>query len=489
MAALMLMTACTDNTNFLYGDVIDKYNNKPVEGCVVTLESENGVVMETQTTGADGRWGFEVEVGTYTVAFNKNGYAPIEEEDICIEYNKTKVKLTTILGESSSEVDSEWFEDGAAKFAAGDGTAAKPYIIKSSKQLKLIAENSDMHFKLVNDIDLRNKKWTPIEEFSGTFDGNGYTIHNLRVEDNTSNGLFGKVSGNVKNLNIKGVYIVGDNSGAIAGRLLNGAIIEKCKTTLTDGSLIRGKYAGGIVGSLESSSYNSYIAIENCITESKASNAVINGTYVGGIAGKASLATSSSTNSTIKNCDSFCNIYGESYVGGICGYVYGGMSIEYCRYDGNISGTQYVGGIVGYNYYSTIIGCKASGNIEGDNYIGGICGDNSSTRIIASYSNCNITASLAASYIGGITGNGNGSIYLSYSTTVCNHDKFQPIGSSKSSQINCYSVYDTQDIAEKMFEAYSDYAEYWNFDNVWYWEGQINGSKKQVRCPKLVWEM
>jgi hypothetical protein len=40
-----------------------------------------------------------------------------------------------------------------------------------------------------------------------------------------------------------------------------------------------------------------------------------------------------------------------------------------------------------------------------------------------------------------------------------------------------------------MFESYSDYADYWDFDNIWVWEGEINGVKKQVRCPRLAWEM
>ena len=489
LAALMLMTACTDNTNFIYGDVIDKHENKPVEGCIVTLESGDGVIMETQTTGADGRWGFEVEEGTYAVAFKKAGYAPVKEEDIFIEYSKTKVKLIANLGESSSDVDAEWFEEGAAKFAAGDGSAEKPYIIKSSKQLMLVADNSDMHFRLVNDIDLHNKKWNPIKEFSGTFDGNGFTIHNLRVEDKESNGLFGTVQGTVKNLNIKGVYITGNYSGAIAGRAYNGATISNCKTTLIDGSLIRGTYAGGIVGSIRHNSYNDYFAIKNCIVESTANKAAIYGTRVGGIAGEVNINSYSASNSIIKECDAFCNIYGEEYVGGISGYVTGAFSIAYCRYNGNLSGTQYVGGITGYQSYSKTIGCKASGNIEGDDNIGGISGKNATANIIASYSNCDITASAAAKYIGGILGTaGSSKISLCYSTTICNHSNFSPI-SYDGTKEHSYSVYETKDIAEKMFESYSDYADYWDFDNIWVWEGEINGVKKQVRCPRLAWEM
>jgi hypothetical protein len=54
--------------------------------------------------------------------------------------------------------------------------------------------------------------------------------------------------------------------------------------------------------------------------------------------------------------------------------------------------------------------------------------------------------------------------------------------------VDSYSVYDTDDIALHMEEAYSDYADYWNFDNTWTWSGKISGKQRSVRCPRLAWE-
>ena len=480
LIAILLTTACTDTTNFIYGDVVDKHSGEAIEGCQVMLMASNGTLLSAQKTGADGRWGFEMEIGEYSVAFAKSGYADVQEDYISIEFEKTQVKLITKLGEGSSEIEIGWTENGSASSPDGDGTEKKPFIIKTSKHLDFIREeNSGLYFKLANDIDLHNKNWLPIENFSGTFDGNGYTIYNLRVErdDISYRGLIGQLSGTVKNLTISGLKIKGENIGAIAGKV-NYGTVDNCKVILTDSSMLRGTCVGGIAGEV------SYSYIENCTVESTYNGVAINGSKVGGIVGY----TSYSNNvGNIKDCRVNCNIAGESYIGGICGYIHSNLPISSCEYKGDISGTQYVGGISGYDSYGCkIIACKAVANIDADDYIGGLLGYGGST-IIASYSYGKITAASSAKYIGGISGGHysyTSSTHLCYSTTICNHSKFVPIENSN----NCYSVYDTANIAEKMEEAYSDYADYWNFNNAWIWKGTINREEKQVICPRLAWE-
>ena len=346
-------------------------------------------------------------------------------------------------------------------------------------------------FKLANDIDLNNKNWLPIASFSGTLDGDGHTIYNLRVErdDIASRGLIGTLGGTVKNLTIKGVKINGDKSGAIAGSANANTQVSNCAVILTDGSVLSGSNVGGIIGYINNSSYNNPIFVEECSVETTNSNISITGSNVGGIVGYSTLSTSQA-GSKVKNCKVTCNVYGEKNVGGIIGYSYGCLTIGSCEYQGNLSGTQNVGGIVGYDYYSTIAGCKASGNIEGIDELGCISGENASGTIIASYSNCNITAESAAKYVGGIAGSTNSYIRLCYSASVCNHSKYQPISNSTQYHKDSYSIYDdgVSNIAQKMEDAYSDYAEYWNFNNTWTWKGTINGTSKQVVCPRLAWE-
>lgn len=453
----------------------------------LTLNKSEGLMQSGSeiviTTTLDRK---KVSNGTYSENI-RISYSGRTQGDIMLEVKFIKSETTT---------DSDVWDGKIAKdFAGGTGTKYDPYIVKTGGQLLLIKDYSSKCFKLANDIDLNNKNWLPIETFSGTIDGDGHTVYNLRVERDeiTYRGLIGTIKGTVKNLTIKGVKINGNNSGAIAGCADNGTQISNCTVTLTDGSVLNGTKVGGLIGYIDCTSYSDQIFIDGCTVETTNSNISINGNYVGGIIGHAVLSSSQSNGSKIQNCNVNCDVYGEKYVGGLIGYNTGYSSVESCEYQGNVSGTQYVGGIAGMHTYSTIAGCKVSGNIEGTEDIGGICGENSSGKIIASYSHCNITAASAAKYVGGITGSTNTYIRLCYSASTCNHSNFEPIcynNSYNEYREYCYSVYDANvsNIALKMEDAYSDYADYWNFSNTWTWKGTINGESKQVICPRLAWE-
>ena len=487
--AVLLTTSCSENKSFIYGDVIDKHTNEVVEGCQVKLLAGDGTVISTQQTTKDGRWGFEVEAGKYSVAFSKSGYSPIQGDDIIVEHEDTQVKLVILLGEDYSEIKVDWKENSGTAFEDGDGSKEAPFVIKTSLQLQLINNYPDMHFKLADNINLNNKNWLPIEEFSGILDGNGHTIYNLHVEykDIKERGLIGILKkGEIKNLNITGVKIAGNNAGAIAGRIANSGKISNCNVVLTDGSILRGANVGGIVGYIDCSGYSNSYSIENCTVKSESNDLAINGSYIGGIAGYANSSTSNDTGFGIINSHANCNVLGESHVGGIVGYIKGGNIIHKCGYEGKISGTENVGGICGMlDYQASTEGCKAKADIEGDNNIGGICGSMNSANVIACYSTGTITAAPGANNIGGISGTCS-KVILSYSATTCTHNKFNPIcNQSEGHTQNCYSVYNTQDITLKMEEAYSDYAYFWDFDNTWTWS---NGNGKFVNCPRLIWE-
>lgn len=65
-----------------------------------------------------------------------------------------------------------------------DGTMGKPYKISTPKQLFYYLndnEKSDIYYSLTKDIDLEKYDWSPINNFKGILDGNGYTIKNLSV--------------------------------------------------------------------------------------------------------------------------------------------------------------------------------------------------------------------------------------------------------------------------------------------------------------------
>lgn len=105
--------------------------------------------------------------------------------------------------------------NGTAKDAEGNPIAAVNFYDETTK--------TDKTIKLTADIDLGNQAWTPIGNengfaaklaFSGTFNGDGYTVSGLNVPDTYFPGLFGQISkiAAVQNLIVKGSVTVGENA-------------------------------------------------------------------------------------------------------------------------------------------------------------------------------------------------------------------------------------------------------------------------------------
>ena len=136
---------------------------------------------------------------------------------------------------------------------------------------------------LVNDIDMGGYEWTPITStglyyktegsdkgYAGTFDGAGYTISNFKITASTTEektyGLFGTLSGTVKNLGIRNVTYNFPNgikdlrAAGIVGQMLPGSTVTDC--FVVDSSIAPGKY---IVGGVAACNYGGTIA--NCYTK------------------------------------------------------------------------------------------------------------------------------------------------------------------------------------------------------------------------------
>ncbi len=150
----------------------------------------------------------------------------------------------------------------ATAFAGGTGISADPYLITNADELKLVSTkvNSDTTFasasyKLMADIDLANAEWTPIglnTSFSGDFDGNGYTISNVKITVDTpaseNLGFFGDVKGvgsdatvtnaaEIKDLTLDTIVIKFTNPGtgtrvkkvgALVGQANNHSLVSSC---------------------------------------------------------------------------------------------------------------------------------------------------------------------------------------------------------------------------------------------------------------------
>ena len=267
------------------------------------------------------------------------------------EYASTNVVLGTETGKSvdwEKKIDfrnvkeTDLNAEGAVK--RGDSKAQNPdntnetlaqYFtyrwIKSGNELSQIGKDYALngHYALRNAIDLTGGNQTPIgnaeKAFSGKFDGLGYNIFGLSMDNsnnNTATGLFGYTNGAIiGHVNL----IAGTNGTSILGGDYTGALIGYAKDTQV-------RY---VTSTLEVEGEN----------------------YTGGLIGYAKQADKMKK-SILNNLINTGTIHGTQYVGGIVGYMNGGTLGVGERGDivdgethnlGKITGTSSdVGGLVGH---------------------------------------------------------------------------------------------------------------------------------------------
>lgn len=232
-----------------------------------------------------------------------------------------------------------------SKFAGGDGSKSHPYEITKVEHLKAMNDEGfdtkGKYFVLKNDIDLADEKGvtvesskhtdtfnTVIKEFSGTFDGNGKMINNLKIR------LIGDVVGaTIRNLDVNVV-----NTGLFMG--ITGT------TTLEDVDVY-----GNIDSDNNRTVYAKYFSV-------KASNL---GLY--------------QTNLVCKGCDSHVSIVGQGdKVAIFFGFIYNhssftnSISLTNCNNEGQLEGMN-----VGFltcnvssdcsNLNVTLTGCANNGHL------------------------------------------------------------------------------------------------------------------------------
>lgn len=163
--------------------------------------------------------------------------------------------------------------------------------------------------------------------FSGVFDGNGKVIDGFCPAASRYQGMFGAVSGTIKNLTVDGFTTDEANYfGGIAEELSGTALIVNCKVYNINAHA--GYAAGGIVGRV--SSATSYqVKIQDCETSTaEGTNLYARMASAGcaGIVGQFYVQTFDCT-LTVQNCTNKCNIGGSespinnSSAGGIIGSV------------------------------------------------------------------------------------------------------------------------------------------------------------------------
>jgi len=313
-------------------------------------------------------------------------------------------------------------------------------VVNTADELKEVLKAGDLNCKvmLFSDIDLNDlgfdesgSNWTAVgdetESFNGIFDGNNFTISNLKINkpDELRQGLFGQTEGaTIKNVNLENVDITGkkfvaglvsyatgntiiencDVSGSVTGTdqstggsvgyLKDHSTMENCSFT---GSVTGVTATGGLIGYTETST------VENCTM----SGTVISIDYTGGLTGY-SKGTNRDDATEINNCQVSADIISsDKYIGGISGINYSFTNIENCNFSGSVNGGGlYTGGITGQNNtLSKIINCTSTGTVTGTNRLGGIVGNLQSGQIKDSATTCTVTSrSESTNYVGAFAG-------------------------------------------------------------------------------------
>ena len=266
--------------------------------------------------------------------------------------------------------------------------------ISTEEELRKLAENCaldswsrDKKVVLQNDIVLSMASEFSIPVFAGIFDGNGYTISNVKLTGTGSAvGLFryvqegarvcnlavnGEISpsgsqdqvggvagvnyGSIENCKITG-NVIGDNEvGGIAGVNAETGEIRRCESSA---NVIGNHSAGGIVG-------NNHGILNNCS----------NGGNINTYSTEVTYDLEDITMDNLEQINSTSNVSAHTDTGGIAGISDG--KIYYCSNSGSI-GYQHVGyntgGIVGRLHQGYLQNCTNTGHVQGRKDVGGIVG-------------------------------------------------------------------------------------------------------------------
>lgn len=289
------------------------------------------------------------------------------------------------------------FYNRTAKFPNAISTSFADGAISTVDQLKAIA-GSEGDYYLVNDIDLANAAWTPIN-FGGTLDGRGFAIKNLNASDASAAGLFNRLRGaTIENLTVQGKVFGNEKAGGFAAyaqdSTINNCVSNVYVSNIGDynASTLPGRgispRIGGFVGEMSGGSviknsvnkgtisYSGRIANDNNaywyqLYDGKTRSVEYFDTYSAGVGGITGGVKDSTTSLAITNCmneggnvaaafkryerslgttkrkDS--DLITAAYAGGIVGLVdNGNAKIQYNVNNGPLGTLTAAGGLVGF---------------------------------------------------------------------------------------------------------------------------------------------
>lgn len=350
------LTSLSSYSNFQSMTVVagnDYYlKNEDGKGITKITAQKDGIIYFDKTSsGYDKFIGADVSVSTIS-DYEEVSLSSTNQFDITVKAGETKLisinnEIYTINNDTDSDFTKTFIYDGVSKSVeelvtsgivqlTKDEAIAQGYtIIETAADLDNVRNNTSGKYMLMGNIDLSGyDNWTPLGAFTGIFDGNGYKISNLKIDNELGDdlGLFTSNEGVIKNVGLENVDIKGKNFiGAIAGWNSFGGQITNCYAT---GSIQGLDCVGGLIG-------DNY---EGDISKSYFSGNVKGSDKTGGIVGV-------SYNSSISDCFVTGSVGGKAAIGGISGNSVGKNIIKNCYVTAGVNATDStsVGAITGEN--------------------------------------------------------------------------------------------------------------------------------------------
>lgn len=271
-------------------------------------------------------------------------------------------------------------------FDGGDGSVGNPFQIATAHQLNAVRYYLTANFIQVANISLADPQWydgdgwLPIgdsnNKFTGTYNGNGYIISDLKIiRTQTDNiGLFGHIlNAEIDNLSLANVYVSGKiKVGAFAGTSENSSILN-CHST---GSVNATQAAGGLIGWV----------LRGTVSQSSSSVAVASESYAGGLTGILE------DNVTLSLNYSSGSATGVFAIGGLTGYMYSSCTISNSYSTTLVVGDNATAGFATASSNCFITNSYAVGKVTGNQTVGGLIPSNQTLSATSSYWNVETTS-------------------------------------------------------------------------------------------------
>lgn len=226
-----------------------------------------------------------------------------DTEKLASGCRKLENMIPDLYGEATKRPGTEKIVIGNGVGCYYEAPTADPAKIQITTAQELQDMNNDLtdDYELMNNIDLNGVDWTPIgnvggggSEFTGSFDGNFFTVSNLtKTTTNNQLGLFGQArNATFENVLLEDFELHGDvEIGCLLGEAIS-CTITLCGATgniFLDQTVFGGQRAGGLVGE-SSEDFLGDTVIQKCFASVNITGdfSGFADTQIGGLIGKAS---------------------------------------------------------------------------------------------------------------------------------------------------------------------------------------------------------